>query len=305
MKQNHYTCANCGPGQLSYQTTKHNGCANCGFLPPPRRRLTRADSRGSVQRVTRSVPAPDPVFGDSRYLDQSVVPRARQNPQVLRPTRTIHGGHGGRTRGVVDVFGAMSRSELADALAELAFKRAADLSARTTPSTTPSPRTISSGSSPAKAVTATTPSDCSSPARRRSQRSPRAARTCPIMDVPERDVDHRGADSRGRRPVQGRASSPSAAATRRSSTDCSTSATNWRCGATWTSRVRVTGSSRPRRSRRDALLITVSGSHTPVHLPGRSVLLHQSVLSPDAAHPVVGDEADRVRFGLYTDSGIY
>lgn len=32
MKQNHYTCANCGQ-QLSYQTTKHNGCANCGFLP--------------------------------------------------------------------------------------------------------------------------------------------------------------------------------------------------------------------------------------------------------------------------------
>ena len=32
MQQNHYTCSNCGR-RMSYQTTKHNGCAGCGHLP--------------------------------------------------------------------------------------------------------------------------------------------------------------------------------------------------------------------------------------------------------------------------------
>ncbi len=32
MEHNTYTCLNCGR-ELSYQTTKHNGCASCGFLP--------------------------------------------------------------------------------------------------------------------------------------------------------------------------------------------------------------------------------------------------------------------------------
>lgn len=32
MEHDTYTCLNCGR-ELSYQTTKHNGCANCSFLP--------------------------------------------------------------------------------------------------------------------------------------------------------------------------------------------------------------------------------------------------------------------------------
>ena len=32
MQQSQYECLNCG-AQLSYKTTKHNGCANCGYLP--------------------------------------------------------------------------------------------------------------------------------------------------------------------------------------------------------------------------------------------------------------------------------
>ena len=32
MQQKHYQCAACGKA-LSYQTTKHTGCPECGFLP--------------------------------------------------------------------------------------------------------------------------------------------------------------------------------------------------------------------------------------------------------------------------------
>ncbi len=33
MKHVRYTCTDCGT-KLSYQSTKHTGCLNCGFLPP-------------------------------------------------------------------------------------------------------------------------------------------------------------------------------------------------------------------------------------------------------------------------------
>ncbi|EMA00956.1 hypothetical protein C437_19207 [Haloarcula vallismortis ATCC 29715] len=33
MSSERYNCPNCGAG-LSYQTTKHNGCPNCSFVPP-------------------------------------------------------------------------------------------------------------------------------------------------------------------------------------------------------------------------------------------------------------------------------
>ena len=32
MTESHYKCTECGY-ELHYQTTKHNGCPNCSFLP--------------------------------------------------------------------------------------------------------------------------------------------------------------------------------------------------------------------------------------------------------------------------------
>ncbi|AGB33777.1 hypothetical protein Natpe_4052 (plasmid) [Natrinema pellirubrum DSM 15624] len=32
MVESHYKCRNCGR-ELHYQTTKHNGCLNCGLVP--------------------------------------------------------------------------------------------------------------------------------------------------------------------------------------------------------------------------------------------------------------------------------
>jgi len=33
MNATQYKCPKCGE-ELSYVTTKHNGCSNCGFVPP-------------------------------------------------------------------------------------------------------------------------------------------------------------------------------------------------------------------------------------------------------------------------------